>query len=709
MKKILNALFLALLAVITFSACSDVPSPYDIKGEGDASGLTGDGSLENPYTVEDLISTSASSTKGWVEGYIVGGIKSDISTTYIASAADVIIGEYSASVKDGVVLVASLPTETDYKKCIAVNLNKDGGNAAVKAALNLPGNADKDFPRHMKVKGTFAKNTWGLPGLIALTAAEIENGVIVGDGGDEGPVDQDNPFGLDDSNPLDEIKADFEEQPDWVDSGSGKDNQNYSYALEGWKNVSYVGDRLWTGIVSKKNEKYIQATAHNGAAANYTIWFVSPAFTVDKIKDKVITFDCAAAYFNATTTLKVYFLELQNGVMQKSEIAVEGIPGEGATDHAWVENIKIDLSEHTGKVGFIGFEYVAEGGASKSTTYRLDNIKSGKDGSDPTPEPGEEVVVTKDTPYEESFAGSFGKFTEDNKELGSLDYIWKVIADKDYVKATAFKGGAAVIAEGWLVSPILDLSTLSKVTLTFTQMSYSAGDKSEFMFKVKKEGETWKNVDIDMPVGNTFEELLTTVDLSAYAGSKMQFAFAYKNAKTSAANTWNIKNVKVAGEGGTPTPDPVFEQIFCETFEGEGGKSKDKLAVFKGYVEKGLTFKDNGIADVRSTTTVSMSLWLPANKPNDVVIEGFSTSGYNKLKLSYKIACNNAQKEQNIIKVKCGDNAVTVPSATLGGANEFSEVVIEDIPVGISTITFVSDEANDAGFRIDDIKLEGAK
>ena len=79
------------------------------------------------------------------------------------------------------------------------------------------------------------------------------------------------------------------------------------------------------------------------------------------------------------------------------------------------------------------------------------------------------------------------------------------------------------------------------------------------------------------------------------------------------------------------------------------------------------------------------------------------------MKLSYKIACNNAQKEQNIIKVKCGDNAVTVPSATLGGANEFSEVVIEDIPVGISTITFVSDEANDAGFRIDDIKLEGAK
>ena len=54
MKKILNALFLTLLAVFTFSSCSDVPAPYDILGEGDVPGLTGDGSKDNPYTVSDL-------------------------------------------------------------------------------------------------------------------------------------------------------------------------------------------------------------------------------------------------------------------------------------------------------------------------------------------------------------------------------------------------------------------------------------------------------------------------------------------------------------------------------------------------------------------------------------------------------------------------------------------------------------------------------
>ena len=47
MKKFLNALFLTLLAVFTFSSCSDVPAPYDILGEGDVPGLTGDGSKDN--------------------------------------------------------------------------------------------------------------------------------------------------------------------------------------------------------------------------------------------------------------------------------------------------------------------------------------------------------------------------------------------------------------------------------------------------------------------------------------------------------------------------------------------------------------------------------------------------------------------------------------------------------------------------------------
>ena len=50
MKKILNALFLTIITLVTFS-CSDVPAPYDIEGGGNGEGpaLTGDGTKENPY------------------------------------------------------------------------------------------------------------------------------------------------------------------------------------------------------------------------------------------------------------------------------------------------------------------------------------------------------------------------------------------------------------------------------------------------------------------------------------------------------------------------------------------------------------------------------------------------------------------------------------------------------------------------------------
>ena len=71
MKKILNALFMTLLAVFTFSSCSDVPAPYDILGEGDVPGLTGDGTKENPYSIE-AAQQKQDGTIAWVQGYIVG-------------------------------------------------------------------------------------------------------------------------------------------------------------------------------------------------------------------------------------------------------------------------------------------------------------------------------------------------------------------------------------------------------------------------------------------------------------------------------------------------------------------------------------------------------------------------------------------------------------------------------------------------------------
>lgn len=570
MKKILNALFLTLFAVLTFSSCSDVPSPYDIiKGDFQ---LTGEGTQKFPYTISDLKKITGGKADGktvaWVEAYIVAGIKSSANLS-INSASDVVFGTQPADVKATAILIADSSTESDYTKCSAVNLNgKVVGCSDVKAALNLVENNTIELPRLIKFKGTLVDNTWGLPGLKDVTAAILEDGTLIGEGGSDIPTDENNPFGLDDSNPLNEINADFEEQPNFVQEKDYNSNLNYDYSLEGWKNIAFVGDRKWTGVVFKDNTKYIQASANKGSAETYTSWFVSPAFTVDNIKDKTIEFDCAGAYFYATTTLKVYFLELVNGVMQKTEIPVTGIPTSG-TNYDWVKGIKIELKGQTGKIGFIGFEYVAEGGEKKSTTYQIDNIKSGKSEQGGGDE--EEVVkVTKDAAYEETFAENVGRFTI-AAPIGELSYVWKVDTERKYLKGSCYNKGA-VVAEGWVISPVIDLTSSTKTTLTFMQTSFSEGLANEFMLKVKIDGtDTWNDLTFDLTAGS-WAELATTVDLSEYDAKKIQLAFVCKNENTTKSNTWEIWNFKVfAGEGGGDVPGPSGDNLLTngnlETWE----------------------------------------------------------------------------------------------------------------------------------------------
>ena len=52
-------------------------------------------------------------------------------------------------------------------------------------------NATTPLPRLVTLKGTLVKNTWGLPGLKEVTTAILEDGTIIGEGGDEPtpPVD----------------------------------------------------------------------------------------------------------------------------------------------------------------------------------------------------------------------------------------------------------------------------------------------------------------------------------------------------------------------------------------------------------------------------------------------------------------------------------------------------------------------------------------
>lgn len=203
-------------------------------------------------------------------------------------------------------------------------------------------------------------------------------------------------------------------------------------------------------------------------------------------------------------------------------------------------------------------------------------------------QPGGETVV-----LDESFATGMGQFTTENITLpegGS--FVWKEgkYQETTYIKAGAFINDAAREADSRLVSPTLDLTTATTATLTFDHAynHYKKADnhESELTLEVKEENGDWTPIVIpNFNDGSTWTYVSNTIDLSAYAGKKMQFAFHYKSTTTNALG-WQITKVKVVanGEGGgtvdpEPEPEPGNADLFISEYV-EGSSNNKYIEIY---------------------------------------------------------------------------------------------------------------------------------
>lgn len=190
--------------------------------------------------------------------------------------------------------------------------------------------------------------------------------------------------------------------------------------------------------------------------------------------------------------------------------------------------------------------------ASDVSDFTGSNEGSGNEGTE-TPS-GETKTI-----FEETFATNQGAFTIDNKALpeGS-DHVWQfeTYNNQGYMKASAFVGGGAKASESWLISPAIDLSNTTNATLTFEHTHKFAGTPSNelTLWVTETSAESWKQLTIDKyGTNNDYNFVTPSIDLSAYAGKTIKFAFKYVS-NTTAAGTWEIKNVKVtATTGGSTT------------------------------------------------------------------------------------------------------------------------------------------------------------
>lgn len=281
-------------------------------------------------------------------------------------------------------------------------------------------------------------------------------------------------------------------------------------------------------------------------------------------------------------------------------------------------------------------------------------------------QPGGETVV-----FEESFATSQGNFEIDNKQLPEGGtFVWKHDAGTPeggnpyyYMKASAFINKAAKASESWLISPEVDLSTATNATLTFMHIINHAGDMQtqQTLWVTETSTENWQQVTIpNYPDGNSWNEVSSgNIDLSAYAGKKIKFAFKYVST-TAAAATWEVYDVKVVanGEGGgtidpEPEPEPGINLLTNPGFEDWTNTlptAWDNKTYNTGEIVKETSIKHGGNNALRQTST---------SGTNKVQQEVAITAG-KKYKISYWLLDNDTKASSRYWFAMVGSDGKTI-------------------------------------------------
>lgn len=272
-------------------------------------------------------------------------------------------------------------------------------------------------------------------------------------------------------------------------------------------------------------------------------------------------------------------------------------------------------------------------------------------------QPGGETVV-----LDESFATGQGSFTIDNKQLpnGEGSFVWNhgSFNDDKFMKASAYIGGTKYASESWLVSPPVDLTQATTATLTFDHAhNYAGTAEEEFtLWATETSADNWQQLTIDK-YGSGFKFTTATIDLSAYAGKTIKFAFKYIST-TAAAGTWEIKNVKVVanGEGGgtvDPEPEPGINLLTNPGFEdwtNELPTAWDNKTYNTGEIVKETSIKHGGNNALRQTS---------ASGTNKIQQEVAITAG-KKYKISYWFLDNDTKASSRYWFAMVGSDGKTI-------------------------------------------------
>lgn len=442
----------------------------------------GDGSETKPYNPTQVLAKgkTVSETGKWVSGYIVGYIPDK----YLDGALFSVPATSATNI-----LLATTPNETDYNKCVPVQLPA----GSVRSTLNL-----MDNPANLgKLCSVYGNLTayFGVAGVKETSEYKID--------GSETPTPP---------TPAEAVTS-FNET---------FDNATSFPTPVGFTITETSGNASWFIRKADNNNptNCAEVTAYGSGktpgADGFVSWMLSAPLNVDGMTDKVVTFKTKVGY-TGNGTLEVYALSSADPATATKTKLNATIAQPSGSWSDFVESGNVSLEGLSGTV-YIGFCYSAAQG-SNYTTYRVEDVVAGVKGTgggnenpDPTPSGNSADLNTLTN------SSSYGTYTTTDgwvatncavQSGGSKDAnpVFSFIGSSADTKAVCLNGKAS--APGSLVSPTLS-GGIKKLTFNY---GFAFADKiCKFTVNVKQGGSVVKTQTVDMDSVKKFEVYSFSLD-----------------------------------------------------------------------------------------------------------------------------------------------------------------------------------------------------
>ncbi|MGB4205488.1 MAG: DUF5689 domain-containing protein [Bacteroidales bacterium] len=308
---------------------------YEFEGGGNGGGSgSGSGTQDDPYDVQSAIEKQNANpyVVGWVKGYIVGSVKSGV--TSISSGDDIHFAPPFTSSTN--VLIADEKNEIDYTKCVVVNLP---AGKPLRSEVNLLDHPD-NLGKWLKVTGTL-RTYFGIAGLRDSN------------GGSE----------------------DFE-----LEEGGGSGGEDYLFVEDFKKDLgtfstySVAGDQVWEWADFDSGCAKMTGFVGGTHYVNED-WLISPEISLSGQTGVKMSFREAINHITSINDLKVLISTDFSGSGNPNTATWTELTGfTRAAGNSWtfIETNEVSLAAYEGQNIYIAFKYTCS--SSASSTWEVGKV-----------------------------------------------------------------------------------------------------------------------------------------------------------------------------------------------------------------------------------------------------------------------------------------------------------------------------------------------